>query len=232
MSTDESTAGKKSRKWLGPLIFLVAAALLFAAIYFSPLREYLNPKKASDWLQSIGDHWWAPLVFIGLYCVVNVLLLPATVLSLAAGVVWGWWQGGLWVLAASTIASAIPYFIARSGSEWVESLIAKRAGKLYESLKKEGFMTLLLLRLIPIAPYNILNYAAGLASIKPRDYLLATFIGTIPGIFIFTYLADSIAAGVISNGQAFIRILIAGALLGALALVSRLFAGRLRKKLE
>jgi uncharacterized membrane protein YdjX (TVP38/TMEM64 family) len=54
------------------------------------------------------------------------------------------------------------------------------------------------MRLVPIVPYNVLNYAAGLAGVKTRDYLVATFIGTIPGIFILTYLASSIASGLVS----------------------------------
>ena len=93
-------------------------------------------------------------------------------------------------------------------------------------------MSLLLMRLVPIVPYNILNYAAGVAGIKVRDYLLATFIGTIPGIFIFTYLASSIASGLVSPRAAFVRILIAGALLAALALASRFFAGRVKARLK
>lgn len=216
-------------------LIVVASIILIAVavIFFSPLREYVDPKRAATWLKSVGNIWWAPAVFILFYCIFNVLLVPATILSLTAGAVWGWWKGGLWVLVASTIASAIPFFLARStGSAWIETLVRKRASGLYEKLHNEGFITLLLLRLVPIAPYNILNYAAGLAGIRTRHYLIATFIGTIPGIFIFTYLADSIAAGVISPGQAFVRILVAGVFLAALALISRFLAGRVRKRLE
>jgi len=146
-------------------------------------------------------------------------------------VTWGWLGGGLWVLAASTIASAIPYFIARSGAGWIEERVRKRSGTLYERLRTEGFTTLLLLRLVPIVPYNALNYASGLAGIRFRDYALATFFGTIPGIFIFTYLADAISAGVVSPKQAFVRILIAGVLLATLVLVSRFVSSRVRRRI-
>ncbi|HEY5609992.1 MAG TPA: TVP38/TMEM64 family protein [Thermoanaerobaculia bacterium] len=191
-----------------------------------------DPSAVAMWLKSVGDQWWAPLAFIALYSIFNVLLVPGTILSLTAGVVWGWLVGGLWVLAASTVGSAIPYFIARSGAPWVERRIRKRAGKLYDQLQREGFTTLLLMRLIPIVPYTVLNYAAGLASISPRDYLLATFLGTMPAIFIFTYLADSIAAGIVSPRQAFFRILLAGLLLGGLAVATRFFAVRVRNRLK
>ncbi|HUP63229.1 MAG TPA: TVP38/TMEM64 family protein [Thermoanaerobaculia bacterium] len=214
-------------------IFLLAGAVGVAVVAFFVLRSRgVDPRQIGDWLASVGDRWWAPVAFIALYAIFNTTLLPATVLTLTAGVVWGWFVGGLWVLAASTIGSAIPYWIAWSGSGWVEQVMSRKAPRMLEALKREGFMTLLLLRLIPIVPYNILNYAAGLACIKPREYVAATFIGTIPGIFIFTYLASSIASGLVSPRQAFVRILTAGALLAALALVSRFFSDKVRARLH
>lgn len=209
------------------IIAIVVAAGV--AAYFV-LRSYgVHPRDVARWLQSVGDRWWAPVAFILLYTLFNTFLLPATVLTLTAGVVWGWLVGGLWVLAASTIGSAVPYLIARSGASSFKAFLQRRAGRVYKTLQNEGFMSLLLMRFVPVVPYNVLNYAAGFAGIPFRTYLLATFIGTIPGIFIFTYLASAISAGVVSPRQAFVRILIAGALLAALALVSRIFAGRVKE---
>jgi uncharacterized membrane protein YdjX (TVP38/TMEM64 family) len=214
-------------------IFLLTGAAGIAVVAFFVLRgRGVDPRQIGEWLASVGDRWWAPVAFIALYAIFNTTLLPATVLTLTAGVVWGWFVGGLWVLAASTIGSALPYSIAMSGSGWIENAIRRRAPRIQEALRAEGFMTLLLLRLIPVVPYNILNYAAGFARIRPREYVTATFIGTIPGIFIFTYLASSIASGLVSSRQAFVRILIAGALLAALALVSRFFSDKVRSTLH
>lgn len=214
-------------------IFLLAGVIAAAAAALFVLhRRGLDPRQIGEWLAGVGDRWWAPVVFIVLYAIFNTALLPATALTLTAGVVWGWFVGGLWVLAASTIGSAIPYWIAYSGSAWVEELMSRRAPRILDALKKERFMTLLLLRLVPIIPYNILNYAAGLAAVKPRDYVTATFIGTIPGIFIFTYLASAVAGGLVSPRQAFVRILTAGLLLAALALVSRFFSDKVRTRLS
>ena len=229
-STEEEPVRRSSRaKLIAGIVITVAVVGAGVLAYRA---GYLDPSRAADWLKSVRSSWWAPVAFIVMYTIFNVLLVPATILSLTAGVVWGWFVGGLWVLVASTIGSAVPYFIAYSGSEWVDRLIKGRAHRLYEKLQNEGFVTLLLLRLVPIVPYNVLNYASGLAGIRPRDYILATFIGTIPGIFIFTYLADSIAAGVLSPKDAFLRILLAGVLLGALVLSGRLLAGRVKRRLE
>ncbi len=207
----------------------VVAVLIVVAIALA--RSGLHPRAVAEWLAMVGQRWWAPLAFIALYTFFNALLFPATVLTLTAGVVWGWWIGGLWVLAASTIGSAVSYSIGRTGAAWIGDVMKRRAGRIHDALRNEGFTTLLLMRLIPVVPYNVLNYAAGLAGIGWRDYLVATFVGTIPGIFIFTWLASSIAAGVVSPRQAFVRILIAGALLATLVLLTRKFAGRLRKRI-
>lgn len=221
--------GRGTRKKV--IVFAVIAGIATAA-FFVLRAQGIELRQAGEWLTSVGDRWWAPAAFIALYAIFNTLLLPGTILTLTAGVVWGWLVGGLWVLAASTIGSAIPYWIGITRSRWIEQLLRRRAGGVHRALKNEGFMSLLLLRLVPVIPYNILNYAAGLASIRLRDYVAATFIGTIPGIFIFTYLASSIASDLVSPGQAFVRILLAGALLGALAIASRFFAAKIKSRLS
>lgn len=215
-----------------PIIILTIIGLAIIGGVVAYRMGALDPGAVADWLKSVRNLWWAPVAFIVLYTLFNVMLVPATILSLTAGVVWGWLVGGLWVLVASTIGSAVPYFIAYSGSDWVEHLVKGKAHLLHEKLQDEGLVTLLLLRLVPIVPYNVLNYASGLAGIRPRDYIIGTFIGTIPGIFIFTYLADSIATGVLSPKDAFLRILLAGVLLGALVLIGRLLAGRVKRRIE
>lgn len=211
---------------------LVSAVACIAIAAVVVLRSGLHPRAVAEWLAMIGDRWWAPLAFIALYTLFDTLLLPATIMTLTAGVVWGWWRGGLWVVAASLIGSFVPYLIARSGAPWIDDLMQRRASRVRDALRREGFMTLLLLRLIPVFPYVLINYAAGLAGVGVRDYIVATFVGTLPGIFIFTFLASSIASGVLHLHDAFIRVLVAGALLAVLAIVSRAFAGRVRKRIE
>ena len=218
----------RTRKILVAALAVLAVLAITLAVRASGFR----PDAAATWLRSIADFWWAPLAFVLLYSAFNLALLPATILTLTAGVVWGWLEGGAWVLLASTIGSAAPYFLARRGSGPIVDAMKRRAARLADALYREGFTTLLLLRLVPVFPYNLLNYAAGLAGIGPRDYLLATFIGTIPGIFIFTYFADSLAAGVLTRGEAFVRIFLAGVLLAGLVLTGRLMSGRVRKRLE
>lgn len=206
---------------------LIAFAVLIVFARSSCDALALLFARAGEWRSP-----WAPVAFVALYAAANALMIPATPLTLAAGVIWGWWKGGLLVLLASTVGSIVPYVIARSGAAWAEGFLERRAGWLKARLKNEGFLSLLLMRLVPVFPYNVLNYAAGLAGIRPRDYLAATFIGTIPAIFTYTFLADSIRSGIISPRDAFLRILFAGALLGLLSLVARAVALRLKRREE
>lgn len=215
-------------RWRNGTIVVAAAAVAagLALTLVPSLRDVVVELTAS--LEAVRDAWWSPLAFIVVYALVNVVLAPATPLSLLAGAIWGWWAGGLLVLAASTLGSLLPYLIARKGAPGVERFVRERAGRVLHHLRDEGFLALLVMRLVPLVPYNILNYAAGFAGLRARDYIAATFLGTIPGIFIFTYLADSIRAGVLTPGDAFFRVLGAGLLFAALVVATRYFAARLR----
>lgn len=215
------------KRWVLPAI---AVALLI--LWLSPAGRQFDAGQAAQWLRAAGGAWWAPLLFILLYTAFNLALIPGTILTLTAGVIWGWILGGIWVVVASGIGSVAPYLVARTGAGPAGRWLDARAGRLRRLLENEGFTTLLMLRLVPVVPYNVLNYAAGLAGIRPRDYVLATLLGTLPGIFIFTYLADAIASGFVSPGDAFVRILLAGFLLGGLVLITRRLSGRVRGRLE
>lgn len=119
-------------------IFLVAALVGAAAAASFILRgRGFDPRQAGEWMNAVGDRWWAPVAFIALYAIFSTTLLPATILTLTAGVVWGWLAGGFWVLAASTIGSAIPYGIAYSGSAWVEGVMSRKAPRMRDALKTD-----------------------------------------------------------------------------------------------
>ena len=159
--------------------------------------------------------WWAPIVYIVLYAVCDVLFIPPLPLSIFAAVAWGWLLGGTLELFAAIVGAIFPF------------LIAQRAAVERRHL---SWTVLLVLRLVPVIPYTPLNYAAGLTTIALPQYLLATFIGIIPSTYIFAFFVDSLAAGVVRPRDVFWRIVAAGALLAALVIISRLAASRLRRR--
>jgi uncharacterized membrane protein YdjX (TVP38/TMEM64 family) len=172
-------------------------------------------------LRAFGDHWWAPLALIAAFVVVNMTGIPGTPLTLAAGVVWGWLFGGFWVMTSIMIGTAVPYLITRQRVPRLRQTIENSFGTLSHRLRGHGVTNVALLRLVHVFPFAAISYAAGLAGVKLRDYLIGTFIGTLPGVLIYTYLADAILSGLVSPEQAALRIGIAAVLLVALIVVSR-----------
>jgi uncharacterized membrane protein YdjX (TVP38/TMEM64 family) len=212
------------------LVALLLIALLSLAIYFTPFREIFTTERATEFLQEARHQWWAPLVYIGLYVVLTLLLIPPFFLSAAAAIIWGWFGGGVVELVAATLAAIPPYALARyGGGEWLRGKLQNHRGMIYyDRVRGEGFLAVLIFRLVPVIPYILLNYLAGLASIRPLNYLIATFLGMIPSIFIFTYFVDAIAVGTSDWREAAPRIFLAGASIAVLILLTRYAARRLR----
>lgn len=179
-----------------------------------------------DHLRTFGGRWWAPVALIAAFIIINVTGLPGTPLTLAAGVVWGWLAGGAWVMAAVMIGTAVPYLITMRGVPRLRRTIESRFERLSRRLRGHGLTNVALLRLAHVFPFAAISYAAGLAGVRFRDYLAGTFLGSLPGVFIYTYLADSILRGLVSPGEAAMRLAVAAVLLGALVVVSRWVAGK------
>lgn len=127
-------------------------------------------------------------IFCAAFVLATVLLLPSTPGSLAAGWLYGLLPGVVLVIAVSVLADAITFLIARRvGRARVERFLAKapRLRVFDEALSSDGFRTVVLLRLSPLAPYNVLNYLFGVTSVSLRDYLTGSAVGSLPGTLLF-----------------------------------------------
>ena len=215
----ETSGWSKRRIVISAIAFVVLLGAISIAAGSALEREGLP--RLVERLHAFGDHWWAPLALIAAFVVVNLTGIPGTPLTIAAGVVWGWLAGGLWVIAAIMIGTTVPYLITRQRVPRLRRTIEHSFGSLSQRLRGHGLTNVALLRLVHVFPFAAISYAAGLAGVKLRDYLIGTFIGTLPGVFIYTYLADAILRGLVSTEQAALRIGIAAALLATLIVVSR-----------
>ncbi len=153
-----------------------------------------------DWLlsavalaQSLGTI--GLLVFALLYVATTVLALPASPLSLAAGLLYGPYQGGVLVFASSLGGAVAAFVLARS---WLRPWVESRYGDsmafriIAERTKAQGAKLVFLLRLSPLVPFSILNYVLGLTSVSLRGYVVASALGTVPGILLYTHLGASL----------------------------------------
>jgi uncharacterized membrane protein YdjX (TVP38/TMEM64 family) len=163
--------------------------------------------------------------------VLDVLFIPTQALSVASVLLWGWWRGGIIELFAATTGAVLPYLIARGAlREPIAARLAKHRAAT-AVLEREGFTLLLILRVIPVIPYTLLNYVAGLSALRLPSYLLATFLGMIPSVFIFAYFVDAMIAGAMEPREVVVRALAAGLLFAALIIVTRLAAPGVRRRL-
>ena len=172
-----------------------------------------------------------PILFVLGYALAAGVGLPATAFTLAGGAIFGTLLGSLLNWLGAMLGALTAYALARQlGSGAVRSLLGRHAGKLDSLTGRTGFATLLRLRLVPIVPFNALNFAAGLAPVPIRAYALATAIGILPGTVVYTYFADSLVAGVTgARNRALLHVAIAGALLIAISFGPAL-ARRIRRR--
>jgi uncharacterized membrane protein YdjX (TVP38/TMEM64 family) len=161
--------------------------ILFAARYFGsgPLRELLQ------WISGLGPT--TPLVFIPLYVIACVLFVPGLILTLSAGFLFGVVRGSMYVSAAATVGATLAFLIGRYfAREWVAARLADypKFKAVDEAVAREGWKIVALTRLSPVFPFSLLNYAFGPTNVGVRDYVLASWAGTLPGTILYVYLGS------------------------------------------
>jgi len=208
-------------------IVVIAALIGLSAIFrWTPLADYLTRENVLAFFQSIREEWWGPLIFILIYALGCVIALPGSVLTLAGGAVFGTAWGTVYNVLASNVGATLAFLVARFlGRDFVKGLM--KSGKLAQfdrDIEKAGFKTIFRLRLIPLVPFNGLNFGAGLSSVRYRDYFCGSLLGMIPATFIYTYFADALLQGVQGVGQkAFLNLIIASILLILISFLPTLY---------
>lgn len=210
---------------LAGLVALVGAA--YAVLQATPADDYLNRDgigEAVSWLRGAP---WAPVVFVAAYATATALAAPGAVLTLAGGAVFGVFWGSVFNLLAANLganaAFVLARFLGRDGVRRLAGADSAALRKLDQAVERRGFAGLLVLRLIPLAPFNVLNFGAALTTLRWRVYAGATLIGIVPGTVVYTFFADAILQGSQqATRDAWVRALVAGALLAGLAVLPAL----------
>ncbi|MDA8093469.1 MAG: VTT domain-containing protein [Betaproteobacteria bacterium] len=213
-----------ARYWIRiGLLILLGIAIVLA--YTN--RNQLNAGAIVQAVHSAGI--LAPLAFMAIYAAATVALVPGSVLTLAGGALFGPLAGTFYSLTGATIGATLAFLAGRHmGLDWVRARVGGRAAQIIEGVEREDWRFVALMRLVPLVPFNLLNYALGLTRIRLTRYVLTTYIAMLPGAFAYTYLgyagreAAAGSSGLIQKG------LLALALLAAVALLPRLIQ-RIRK---
>ncbi len=201
-------------------IAIILLLAIIAAVYY---RDVFSVERLEQWLEQAG--WWAPAIFILLYICAAVLFLPGSIFTLAGGIIFGPFLGLLYNLTGATIGAALSFLIARYlASDMVSQRSGGKLKQLISGVEAEGWRFVAFVRLVPLFPFNLLNYALGLTKIRFSEYVLASFIFMMPGAAAYTYIGFA-GRDAVAGGDGFIKnILIALALLAVVMFLPRFIA--------
>lgn len=191
---------KEKRLWV-PLLVAFGAVLLMIILVRHHQHQCLlcinlkafSPEVIKHFILGFGR--WSLIVFIGLYALNTVSLLPPIgVMSLSAGFIFGPVNGTIAIMLGSLLGTTATFFISRLfGAKFVEGMVKGKAKEFQQKLDQNGFKVILFIRLIPLVPWEVVNYASGLSKIKYTDFILATLIGIFPSVLIQTYFTDRLS---------------------------------------
>ena len=231
----EASAETPRRLPIGRVLFGIVAVTALAGLG-RQLGVYLP--RFAEWVDGLGV--WGPVVFMAGYVAATVAFVPGSVLTLAAGAIFGLVKGTVYVLTAATIGASLAFLVARYVARGaVEQRLEGNArfAAVDRAVGREGWKIVFFLRLSPIFPFNLLNYALGLTNVRFTDYLVAS-VGMLPGSILYTYygtLAGEVArlAGGTApdRGTAYYSALVLGlaATVAVTTLITRTARGAIRE---
>lgn len=206
-------AAARSKTRLVVLVLLIATALVLAKVFGA--GERLGELRG--WIEALGP--WGPLVFVLLYVVAVVFMLPASALTLAAGALFGSALGATVVSIAATLGAGLSFLISRyfaraAVSEWLSK--SEKFQRLDQMTEQHGAIMVALTRLVPLFPFSLLNYGFGLTRVPFRTYLFWSWLCMLPGTLLYVIGADALTKGLAQGRVPWP--LVAGAVVAAVVL--------------
>ena len=177
----------------------VIVVALFLAMKFLPVQQWL--RSFNDWVGQMGLA--GIFIFIAVYAAATVLLAPGAILTIGAGFAFGLWKGFLAVSAGATLGASLAFLVARFVARDKIEAMARRNTKFQRidnAIGKQGAKLVFLLRLSPVIPFNLSNYFYGLTAVKFWPYVRASWIGMMPGTFLYVYIGTAGKAAVAAAG--------------------------------
>ena len=174
--------------------WLLLAAFVALAIWLSRSVLKIDADGLRNWIVSFG--LWAPIMYIAIYTVRPLIFFPASVLSIAGGLAFGAWMGTLYTIIGATLGAMLSFYVAKTlGKSLVRKQWTGNAQKIQSQMEHNGFLYVLLFRLIPVINFDLISYVAAFAKVRFASFTLATLIGIIPGTFAYNFLGSSFVSG-------------------------------------
>lgn len=174
------------------MILSVFLALAIIAIIYFQAWQYIKPELLKTYIEGFGI--WIPIIYCLIYLVAVFIPYAGTAMTVVGGLLFAPLFGTILVITISSVGSVLPFFIAKKyGRKRIKEKIEKTKYKKYlDTTDENSFMFALYMRLIPLIPYELQNYILGLVDISAGKFILATFIGLLPGTFMLIYLGNTI----------------------------------------
>ena len=187
---DRTMPKNRQKALMKAIILLIFIAAAIIVVRFTPIKNYLTAEALGNFLDTAG--FWAPLVFILIYAAGVCFFLPGTLLTGLGAAIFGAYWGFVYVWFGAMAGASAAFFIGRTlGREFASSLIGDKLKKYDDGIERNGFATVLYLRLVYF-PFTPMNFGMGLTKVQFRDYFFGTGLGIIVGTFIFTFFIGTL----------------------------------------
>lgn len=210
--------------------FILLAALIVTGIVLSqwgPAAQYFHAERLRASVEACRGTGWGVAVFVMIYMVGSMLALPSVGFSLLGGVVFGFWPGVAYNLIGCNLGALAAFAAARSlGRDTVRSWVrSDKLSKFEDAVERHGYPVIVAFRILPILPFNAVNFGSALLRIRFRDYLAGTLVGTFPATVLFTYYATVPSGGRNWKLEAVVLSIAVTAIVGSWWVMRRTFKG-------
>src|SRR5262245_28530925 len=200
---------------------LLGLAIVAGVLWLALNQGQLDPAFIENAIRTLGP--WGPPAHVALFALGTVLFVPGALFALAGGVLFGPVWGTVLNLAGATLGATAAFLVARYvAADWVRQRAGARLERLIKGVEAEGWRFVALTRLVPLIPFNLINYAFGLTRIPVVSYMLASAICMVPGALAYTWLGYAGREAIVGNDAAIRYGLMGLALLAAVVFVPRL----------
>jgi len=182
----------------------------------------INASVVEAWVVSLGV--WAPIGFVLLYGVATVAMVPGSIFDLAGGALFGPYLGTFLDLTGGSLGAALAFLVARYvARDWVESRAGRRTQSIMRSVDADGWKFVAFVRLVPIFPYNVMNYLLGLTRIPFHHYMIATVVFMAPSTVVYTWIGHAGRAAIAGDTDNLYYALIALGLLATMIMLPHFY---------
>jgi phospholipase D1/2 len=177
---------------------ITALLALAAAWRWTPIAEWIHPTRIAAWLDGVSTTEGTVALVLALFAGGSLVGIPVTVLVVAVSLVFDGWRAVLFAWLGTMTGALLTYAVGSLlGRELVRRIFGKRINRLSRRLAEHGLLSVITLRIVPVAPFSVVNMVMGASHIRLRHYVMGTMIGTIPGILAITVFVDRLLAAMV-----------------------------------